>query len=146
MESDVQVMTTLTDNGARQRVKKTVTQGAATQTVDYVYGLDCEVAAEWESAPTGAGVRQYLLADHLGSTRVRVDVNGDALQRMDYEPFGTEVQRTGVSGYGGGNEVTRKFTGKERDAETGLDFIEARYFSGAQGRFTIPDEPLSTRT
>ncbi len=35
-----------------------------------------------------------------------------------------------------------KFTGKERDAETGLDYFGARYFSGAQGRFTSPDEPL----
>jgi RHS repeat-associated protein len=33
-------------------------------------------------------------------------------------------------------------TGKERDAETGLDFFLARYYSGAQGRFTGPDEPL----
>ena len=32
------------------------------------------------------------------------------------------------------------FTGKERDAETGLDFFEARYYSAAQGRFTSPDE------
>jgi RHS repeat-associated protein len=31
-------------------------------------------------------------------------------------------------------------TGKERDAETGLDYFEARYYSGAQGRFTSPDE------
>jgi len=31
------------------------------------------------------------------------------------------------------------FTGKERDAETGLDYFGARYFSGAQGRFTSPD-------
>ena len=31
------------------------------------------------------------------------------------------------------------FTGKERDAETGLDFFGARYFSSAQGRFTSPD-------
>jgi RHS repeat-associated protein len=30
-------------------------------------------------------------------------------------------------------------TGKERDAETGLDFFGARYFSGAQGRFTTAD-------
>jgi RHS repeat-associated protein len=28
---------------------------------------------------------------------------------------------------------------KERDAETGLDFFGARYFSAAQGRFTSPD-------
>ena|ERR1035441_2367343 len=32
------------------------------------------------------------------------------------------------------------FTGKERDAETGLDYFGARYFSGAQGRFTSPDD------
>ena len=34
---------------------------------------------------------------------------------------------------------TIRFTGKERDAETGLDYFGARYFSGAQGRFTSPD-------
>ena len=32
-----------------------------------------------------------------------------------------------------------QFTGKERDAETGLDYFGARYYSGAQGRFTSPD-------
>lgn len=36
------------------------------------------------------------------------------------------------------------FTGKERNAETGLDYFEARYFSGAQGRFTSPDPLLSS--
>lgn len=35
--------------------------------------------------------------------------------------------------------MTAEFTGKERDAETGLDYFGARYFSGAQGRFTSPD-------
>lgn len=34
---------------------------------------------------------------------------------------------------------SEQFTGKERDAETGLDYFGARYFSGAQGRFTSPD-------
>jgi RHS repeat-associated protein len=33
-----------------------------------------------------------------------------------------------------------QFTSKERDAETGLNFFGARYFSSAQGRFTSPDE------
>jgi len=32
---------------------------------------------------------------------------------------------------------------KERDAETGLDYFGARYFSGAQGRFTSPDAPFA---
>jgi RHS repeat-associated protein len=35
--------------------------------------------------------------------------------------------------------VRSRSTGKERDAETNLDYFEARYFSGAQGRFTSPD-------
>jgi RHS repeat-associated protein len=32
----------------------------------------------------------------------------------------------------------------ERDAETGLDYFGARYFSGAQGRFTSPDPVIVT--
>ena len=36
--------------------------------------------------------------------------------------------------------LNQKFTSKERDAETGLDFFESRYYSSAQGRFTSPDE------
>jgi RHS repeat-associated protein len=36
-------------------------------------------------------------------------------------------------------ELWCQFTGKERDAETGLDFFLARYYSPAQGRFLSPD-------
>jgi RHS repeat-associated protein len=35
--------------------------------------------------------------------------------------------------------ISHRFTGKERDEETGLDHFGARYFSGAQGRFTSAD-------
>jgi len=35
--------------------------------------------------------------------------------------------------------LAEKRTGKERDAETGLDFFLARYYSGAQGRFLSVD-------
>jgi RHS repeat-associated protein len=34
----------------------------------------------------------------------------------------------------------KQFTSKERDAETGLDYFLARYYSAIQGRFTSPDE------
>ena len=33
----------------------------------------------------------------------------------------------------------QKFTGKERDAESGLDYFGARYYGSALGRFTTPD-------
>ena len=35
--------------------------------------------------------------------------------------------------------MNQKFTGKERDQETGLDYFGARYYGGALGRFTSPD-------
>lgn len=37
-----------------------------------------------------------------------------------------------------------QFTGKERDAETGLDHFGARYLSSAQGRFTSPDPLMNS--
>jgi len=40
--------------------------------------------------------------------------------------------------------IWNQFTGKERDAETGLDYFMARYFSSAQGRFASPDPLLAS--
>jgi RHS repeat-associated protein len=40
--------------------------------------------------------------------------------------------------------VSDRFTGKERDAETGLDYFGARYYSGAEGRFIGPDPLLNS--
>jgi RHS repeat-associated protein len=67
---------------------------------------------------------------------------------LDYLPFGEEIA-AGIGGrgpqypsggYPGQPDVQPlKFTGKERDAESGLDYFGARYFSGAQGRFSSPD-------
>src|SRR5581483_8784475 len=39
------------------------------------------------------------------------------------------------------NKVIVRFTGQVRDRETGLEYFNARYFSGAQGRFTSADNP-----
>ncbi len=35
-----------------------------------------------------------------------------------------------------------KFTGKERDSETGLDYFGARYYGSTMGRFTSPDPAM----
>ena len=66
------------------------------------------------------------------------------VKRHDYLPFGEELfasagGRTAGNGYSGDN-VRQKFTSKERDNETGLDYFLARYFSSVQGRFTSSDE------
>lgn len=42
------------------------------------------------------------------------------------------------------SNMMNQITSKERDAETGLDYFGARYYSGAQGRFTSPDPLLNS--
>ena len=42
-------------------------------------------------------------------------------------------------GYVAGDGVRQQFTSKERDLETGLDYLGARYYSSVQGRFTSID-------
>ena len=34
-----------------------------------------------------------------------------------------------------------RFTGKERDTESGNDYFEARYYASSMGRFMSPDDP-----
>src|SRR5947209_139702 len=52
--------------------------------------------------------------------------------------------RSSGLGYTGADGARQKFTQKERDNETGLDFFEARYYASTQGRFTAPDPLLSS--
>jgi RHS repeat-associated protein len=85
---------------------------------------------------------EYLTADHLGSTRLVTSSTGAERRCLDYLPFGEQMtQGMGARGacYASANEPRVKFTGKERDQETGLDYFGARYLSSAQGRFTTPD-------
>ena len=94
----------------------------------------------------GGGVDiRWLVADQLGTPRIIIDKTGALanVKRHDYLPFGEELfagtgGRTTAQGYVG-DSVRQKFTLKERDNETGLDYFEARYFASAQGRFTSVD-------
>lgn len=111
------------------------------QTVNHVTGLD----------PDGVTQTQYLTQDWLGSTRLVTDESREVKECLDYFPFGEEIggalggrpgcyQGVANPSVSGAGRMEQRFTGKERDAETGLDYFLARYYSGAQGRFTSPDE------
>ena len=80
------------------------------------------------------GEVNYYFADHLGSSRVVTNSSGTILDDADFYPFGGERPIVSTSGN------TYKFTGKERDSESGLDFFIARYYSSNLGRFLSPDE------
>jgi RHS repeat-associated protein len=131
-------------DGENRRVAM-VTNGARTT---FVYDASGALTQEYGGTVQLAGT-SYLHGDALGSTRVVTDAAGGVARRMDYWPFGEEIYggqtsyRTAGLKYAGDNEPLVKFTGKERDAETGLDYFGARYLSAAQGRFTSPDAPFA---
>jgi RHS repeat-associated protein len=99
------------------------------------------------SSATGGvtpGQLHWLVTDQLGTPRMIFDQTGSLanVSRHDYLPFGEEVPanfRTGIPGYSASDNVRQKFTQKERDNETGLDYFLARYYSSTQGRFTSAD-------
>jgi RHS repeat-associated protein len=142
-------------DGDGHRVKKVTTSA----TTIYVYNAMGQMVAEYSTAtqPTpGTGGTSYLTADNLGTPRVITDSNGGVRARHDYLPFGEELfagtgGRTGSGGqeyptYDDGKGARQKFTGKERDNETGLDYFGARYYGSTMGRFTSPDPLLSSGT
>jgi RHS repeat-associated protein len=113
----------------------------------YVYDARGQLAAEYGGAAVETATH-YVTADHLGSTRVITDASKGVLQCKDYLPFGDEIlattqnARSGIGCYSGETGLRQKFTGKERDSESRLDYFGARYFSWAAGRFTSPDAKM----
>jgi RHS repeat-associated protein len=77
------------------------------------------------------GSTYFVSTDHLGSTRVVTNLTGGVVDSLDYLPFGEQIA--------GGSTTLHKFTGYERDGETGLDNAQARYNSSSLGRFMSPD-------
>ena len=105
------------------------------------YSRMTEIEAWGNSEASGTSSNiNWLVTDQLGTPRMNFFQTGNLanVKRHDYLPFGEELYagvggRTTGQGYAG-DAVRQKFTSKERDNETGLDY------SNAQGRFTSPDE------
>lgn len=122
-----------------RRIKKVSTSG----TNVFVYNILGQLVAEYGGTQSSGGT-SYLTADTLGTPRVVTNSSGAVTGRHDYLPFGEDIPssyggRSGVSGYLATDTLKQKFTAKERDTETGLDYFGARYYSFAQGRFTSVD-------
>jgi len=82
-------------------------------------------------SPISSHITYYHL-DHLGTPRSLTDSTGLRVQGQHFLPFGEEMPvEAGLN--------SRKFTGHERDPETGLDYMVARYYEAPLGRFLSPD-------
>jgi RHS repeat-associated protein len=145
-------------DGEGRRVRKVTcsnsvsncTDSEATAKIVFVYDAAGRLMME-DSTAAGTTGTEYNTADALGSIRLVTDGSGVPKRRYDYLPFGEEITQ-GINGRsnlypvpnttGASDGQAKKFTGKERDAETGLDYFGARYLSSSQGRFASPDIPF----
>lgn len=89
------------------------------------------------AAQTTEEVRYYH-TDAVGSVRMVTDATGAIVSRYDYIPFGQEMPPVTA-------DNVRRFAGKERDVETGLDYFGARYYASQTGRFTSVDPYLDVQ-
>lgn len=80
----------------------------------------------------------YYHADHLGSANWITNDAGTPIEYIHYMPYGELWYDWQASSY---NERF-KFTGKERDAETGYDYFGARYYLSLLGIWLSPDPLL----
>ncbi len=76
--------------------------------------------------------KQYIHSDHLGGTNVTTNASGTVTQVLDYYPYGSE--RISV-----GSGEQRTFIGEEYDSEADLSYLNARYYTSAEGKFISQD-------
>nr|KKS45522.1 MAG: YD repeat protein [Candidatus Giovannonibacteria bacterium GW2011_GWF2_42_19] len=87
---------------------------------------------------TGAtAVPYYVATDHLTGSNVVTTSTGTQEELMDYYPFGA----IRLDEKAGTFSEQRKFAGQEYDVDTGLSYMNARYYDGLVGRF-ISQDPL----
>ena len=83
-------------------------------------------------------VLRFQLDNHLGSASLELDDSANIISYEEYYPYGDTSYRAGHNA----SEVSRKryrYTGKEKDEESGLYYHGARYYACWLGRWTAAD-------
>lgn len=99
----------------------------------YLYGPDGIPYAQI----TTSGVTSYLQADQLGSIRLITNASGASAGTATYTAYGTRTTTGTASPFG--------FAGQYTDAETGLQWLRARYYDPTTAQFLTVD-PLAAVT
>ena len=94
--------------------------------VDVIGGENLLYSSIEDNLPVRDRERELFFShsDHLGSANWITDYDGVPIQYLHYAPYGELVENQRVTDY----DERYKFTGKERDWETGYDFFGARYW------------------
>jgi RHS repeat-associated protein len=99
-------------------------------TRDYIY-VGNKLIAEYRPL---VNEYYYYTSDQINSTRIVTDDFGTVVYASAHDPYGGE-QLTWINAY----NPSLKFSGKERDAESGLDYFGARYYDRSQYRLLSPN-------
>jgi len=109
-----------------------ITNDAGVPTTEY-YFFGSERVAQREINGSSSTLRYYL-GDNIGSTSLLINADGSIYSEDDYYPYGKEHCISGACSF-----MEFKYTGKERDSESGLDYFGARYFASSMGRWVSTD-------
>ena len=106
---------------------------------DRVATVEAQTVEAGETAPSTPRLR-YVTSDHLGSSCLETGptVAAPVLTYEEYRPYGSCAYRAARPELGLDPKRYR-FCGKERDQETGLDYVGARYYAAWIGRWISPD-------
>jgi RHS repeat-associated protein len=129
--------------GPFERLREYDRAGAVTleRTTLHVFDEDHRAAmveTRTRGADRGAArIVRHQLTDHLGSSVVELDDDARIISYEEYHPYGTTAYYATDSA----TEVPKRYryTGQERDSETGLNYHGARYYAPWLGRWTSPD-------
>jgi len=92
--------------------------------------------AEYRSQEQGN--KYYYKSGQVNSTRIVTDDSGTRVYSAAFDPYGG-IQKTWENTY----DPKLKFSGKERDGDTGLDYFGARYYGHSSYRFISVDPVIS---
>jgi RHS repeat-associated protein len=82
---------------------------------------------------------RFQLHNHLGSAALELNDAADIISYEEYHPFGTTAYQANNSAIRAAAKRYR-FTGMERDEETGLEYHSARYYITWLGRWLSADK------
>jgi len=100
--------------------------------------IDTKFVKDGSPIPEPKPLFRFRLGNHLGSASVEVDDDGAVISYEEYHPYGTTAYRAVRSDID--VDVNRyRFTGMERDEETGLAQHGARYYASWLGRWCSAD-------
>ncbi|WP_310555544.1 SpvB/TcaC N-terminal domain-containing protein [Flavobacterium sp.] len=86
----------------------------------------------------GERLTRYQLSNHLGSAALELDQAAQVISYEEYHPFGTTAYQA-KSATIKATAKRYRFTGMERDEETGLAYHSARYYLPLLGRWLSSD-------